>query len=210
MMQLRPSAPSCRLFPRGRSAQVKGRQWQLSACQRVTESDAWQTCCGKYFPDARQHPAFGPHYRDAASIIGMPLRHMVISHFSGANEKEKLDAVFCSAPPWLIWHTFGDYTAELLGLKTPDLSHVRRFARSEDNFKIWYGVPPGAFECQAWPDGPEREPLAAVNLHFLVPGTRSTDKQIMTSRERRRHDCLSGEISSGEAGLARSSSIKLS
>ena len=195
MMQLRPSAPSCRLFPRGRSAQVKGRQWQLSACQRVTESDAWQTCCGKYFPDARQHPAFGPHYRDAAftesdawetccgkyfppfgphgrdtaSIIGMPLRHMVISHFSWANEKEKLDAVFCSAPPWLIWHTFGDYTAELLGLKTPDLSHVRRFARSEENFKIWYGVPPGAFECQAWPDGPEREPLAAVNQGQEVP-----------------------------------------
>jgi hypothetical protein len=43
--------------------------------------------------------------------MGSPLRHAVISSFPGADEKEKLDAVFASAPPWLIWFTFGDYTA---------------------------------------------------------------------------------------------------
>jgi hypothetical protein len=157
-----------------------------SACQRVTESDAWQTCRGKYFSESIRPGPFVPYNRDEASIIGMPLRHMVISNFRGINEKEKLNAIFSSAPPWLIWHTFGDYTAELLGLKAPNLSQVRSFARSKENFKVWYGVPPGAFECRDWPDGPEGEPLAAVNLRLLIPETRNPQKQGMTTRERRR------------------------
>jgi len=44
-------------------------------------------------------------------------------------EKEKLEQVFASAPPWLIWFTFADYTAELLGLSLPDLSSVAGDAR---------------------------------------------------------------------------------
>jgi hypothetical protein len=159
-----------------------------AACERITESNAWETCCGKYlhFSDSRRLPSFQPYDRDAAFIIGSGLRHMVISNFSGADEKEKLNAIFSSAPPWLIWHTFGDYTAECLGLKTPDLSQVRRFARLKDDFEVWYGVSPGVFERRDWPDGPEKEPLAAVNLHLLIPEMRHFEKQLITSRERRR------------------------
>jgi hypothetical protein len=159
-----------------------------TACQRISESDAWKTCCAKYFhfPDSRGRRSFDPHGRHPALVIGSGLRYMVISNFSGAHEKEKLNAIFSSAPPWLIWHTFGDYTAELLGLETPDLSQVRRFARLKENFEVWYGVPRGAFECRDWPDGPEGEPLAATNLRLLFPETRNSEKQLMTSRERRR------------------------
>ena len=69
-----------------------------------------------------------PHDRDGALIIGTYVRHALIDSFPGATEKETLERVFASAPPWLIWFTFGDYAAELLGLSLPDLSTVVGFA----------------------------------------------------------------------------------
>ncbi len=147
------------------------------ACQRVSESDVWHTCCAKYLYHfirrGRAFP-FKPYDRDSASCIDMPLRHMVISNFCGRSEKDKLNAVFSTAPPWLIWYTFGDYTARLLGLKIPDLSTVRGFARSKADFKIWYGVPPGKFEARPWHNDPEKEPLAAVNLNLVFSGVGTT------------------------------------
>ena len=103
----------------------------------------------------------------------------------GADEKEKLDAVFASSPPWLIWFTFGDYTAELLSLTVPDLSSVAGFARSKANFDLWWGLPSGAFERRPWPDGPENEQLARTDLNLLRPATGWPDSQ-MTPREQRR------------------------
>ena len=71
-----------------------------------------------------------------ALAYGMPLRHVIIANFPGVGEKDKLDAVFASAPPWLIWFTFADYTAKLLGLTLPNLSGVMGFARSKANFDL--------------------------------------------------------------------------
>ena len=44
------------------------------------------------------------------------LRHVIIATYSGADEKQKLEATFALAPPWLLWFTFADYTTELLNL----------------------------------------------------------------------------------------------
>ena len=115
----------------------------------------------------------------------MPIRHAVISILPGRDEKAKLNAAFASAPPWLIWSTFGDYTAALLGLTLPNLSSVSGFARSKANFNHWWGVPESAFENLPWPYGPESEPLAHVDLSLLRPTMRWPNSQ-MTRREQRR------------------------
>jgi hypothetical protein len=110
---------------------------------------------------------------------------VIIAGFPGADEKEKLDLVFASAPPWLIWFTFADYTAELLGLTLPDLSSVRGFARSKASFDLWYGFPSGVFERRPWPHGPDNEPLARNDLKLLRPEIERADNPI-TPRERMR------------------------
>jgi hypothetical protein len=107
----------------------------------------------------------------------------LLERFSGNNEKEKLEKVFESAPPWLVWFTFGDYTAKLLGLPMPDLATVMHFARSKEDFANWYGLPSGAFESRPWPDGPDNEQLSCTNLDLLHPENPS---QQMTRRETRR------------------------
>ena len=128
-----------------------------------------------------------PHSRDGAMIRGRFLRHELIARFSGATEKEKLERVFASAPPWLIWFTFADYTAELLGLSQPDLSSVAGFARSKADFDNWYGVPSGAFVPQPWPDGPDNEPLARIDLNLLRPATERPINPITRREHRRAH-----------------------
>jgi hypothetical protein len=166
------------------------------AWQRCSESSAWIECCER-FPstsspsregiedfDPPKYP-FEPNSRNIVPSIGMSLRHVVIASFPGADEKEKLNAVFASAPPWLIWFTFADYTAKLLGLTLPDLSSVAGFARSKANFDLWCGFPGGAFERRPWPLGPDSEPLAGTDLKLLRPEMERPDNQV-TTRERKR------------------------
>jgi hypothetical protein len=115
----------------------------------------------------------------------MYLRHALIACFSGATEKKKLERVFASAPPWLIWFTFGDYTAELLGFSIPDLSSVTGFARSKADFDNWYGPATGAFVPRRWPYGPDNEPLARTDLN-LLPAAMEGPINPKTRREHRR------------------------
>jgi hypothetical protein len=158
------------------------------AYQRCSESDAWKECCDQFSSlllDERKQRAFEPYDRNKVNIIGAPLRHIVISSFSGVNEKQKLENAFTSAPPWIIWFTFADYTAELLGLRLPDLSKVSRFQRSKANFDLWWGLPTAAFERESWPHGREHEPLAHTDLNLFRPKMEYHDIQ-MTPRERKR------------------------
>jgi hypothetical protein len=154
------------------------------ACRRVAESEAWKACCEK-FPEAcrryDEYP-FEPYNRDRVFLIGDPLRHVLMSSFPGADEKEKLNRVFKSAPPWLIWFTFADYTAKLLDLSLPDLSNVSGFERSKKIFHNWWGLPESAFECRPWPHGTDGEPLARTDLSLL----RSETGQDAPNRERKR------------------------
>ena len=126
-----------------------------------------------------------PFDRDGVLVLSMELRHELLERFSGNNEKEKLEKVFASAPPWLVWFAFGDYTVKLLGLPVPDLATVMHFARSKEDFDNWYGLPKGAFESRPWPNGPDNEQLACTNLDLLRPARENTNHQ-MTRRESRR------------------------
>lgn len=158
------------------------------ACQRVTESRVWRDCLDNIIPSPTRYvpseQSFDPYNRTAVTVIGEPLRHAAISSFPGINEKAKLNAVFKSAPPWLIWFTFADYTAAVLGLKIPDLSKVAHFARSREAFDRWWGLPMGAFERSPWPKGPERELLARADLSLLR--SEPAHDEPTTRRERKR------------------------
>jgi hypothetical protein len=98
----------------------------------------------------------------------------------GADEKEKLDAIFETAPPWLLWFTHGDVHAHFLGLKLPDLSSVSRFARGKF---VPHALPHGPFECHPLPDGVYDE--FAVSMRKMRK--EAEDKLMdMTPRERKR------------------------
>jgi hypothetical protein len=163
------------------------------ACQRVSESKVWKAFRDEHFPSrppphryARVRPGrpFAPYSRDSVVIIGDYLRHLVISNFPGVDEKAKLNAVFKSAPPWLLWFTFADYTAAVLGLELPDLSRVTCFARSRDAFDLWWGLPPGSFEKRQWPKSLVKDPLSGTDLSLLRP--QPAPRAFTTRRERER------------------------
>jgi hypothetical protein len=96
------------------------------ACRRVTESEAWKACREK-FPAAtdyryrhessfyRNESLFEPNNRDRVFLLGNPLRHVLLSTLPGADEKDKLNRVFKSAPPWVIWFTFAGLYSQIAG-----------------------------------------------------------------------------------------------
>jgi hypothetical protein len=153
---------------------------------RVAKSEFWGLFCQKFPPDRTIYPGGFEHSfpftRDRVTIIGDELRHVSIATFPGADEKEKLNRVLQSAPPWLLWFTFADYSAKLLGLSLPDLSNVSGFERSKKIFHNWWGLPESAFECRPWPHGTDGEPLAGTDLSLLGLGTR----QDAPNRQRKR------------------------
>jgi hypothetical protein len=155
------------------------------ASQRCAEAAAWKVCCDAFPGTLHTGHGFTAHDRDSVSIIGDPLRYLVISSFPGSDEKQKLDRVFAAAPPWLLWFTFADYTAALLGLTLPDLSEVSQFMRSRENFDLWWGLPRDAFEQKPWPHGKEVEPLARTNLDLLRPAM-ELPVRTMTNRDLKR------------------------
>jgi hypothetical protein len=157
------------------------------ACKRVTESEGWRLYRetmpprGKFIGVAED---FKPYSRDTVAEIGEVLRHLFVPFLPGINEKAKLNAIFESAPPWLIWLTFADYTAAVLDLKVPGLSFVMPFMRSKEAFDNWWGLPTGTFDCRLWPNDWESEALASTDLSLLRP--EPAYDQLMTRRERKR------------------------
>jgi hypothetical protein len=147
---------------------------------RVVKSEFWGLFCQKFPPDRTIYPAdfeySFPFTRDQVTRIGDALRHVFIATFPGADEKEKLNRVLRSAPPWLIWFTFADYTAKLLELNLPDLSSVTGFERSKNIFHLWWGLPEGAFECR--PSGRTRQlRIVSASERLRIP-----QDQILVSR----------------------------
>jgi hypothetical protein len=182
------------------------------AWERFINGPVWNECCNKWeameleqldderkeYGDetppgnrlasiSRSHRVARPYGRDGVWIIGSYLRHELTASFPGATEKEKLERVFASAPPWLIWFTFADYTADLLGLSLPDLSSVAGFARSKADFDNWCGLPRGAFVPRRWPDGPDNEPLARTDLNLLRPAIKRPIIPTTRREQRRAH-----------------------
>jgi hypothetical protein len=176
------------------------------ACERCAQSPAWKDCCdefksllvpGSEYLGVQSPGPFQPHSMDKVNVIGSVLRHVVISTCSGADEKQKLEAALASAPPWLLWFTFADYTAELLKLAIPDLSEVTGLMRSKANFDIWWGLPRNAFERSPWPHGSESEPLARTDLNLLRPTMKGATR-LMTRREQMRERAALKKSDRGE------------
>ena len=160
---------------------VSGALTQLRGRIAATNSRSLRAPGSEYLGVQSPGP-FQPHDMDSVKIIGAPLRHVIISTYSGADEKQKLEAALALAPPWLPWFTFADYTAKLLNLTIPDLSEAAGFMRSKANFDIWWGLPMGAFQRAPWPHGSEHEPLARTDLNLLRPTIEDTIRP-MTRRE---------------------------
>jgi hypothetical protein len=172
------------------------------ACQRVTESEIWKAFRDKFFPTPKPpHPnypvrrgrSFDPYSRDNVFVMGRRLRHVVISRFPGVDEQAKLSAVFKAAPLWLLWFTFADYTAAVLGLELRDLSSISRFARSREVFDTWWGLPRDAFLRRPWPTSLVQDPLSRTDLSLL--GAEPAHQELTTGRERKRLS-TSGKASS--------------
>jgi hypothetical protein len=68
-------------------------------------------------------------YFSPSKTVAHKIHSSVIPGLPDLREKENLDKIFASAPAWLIWFTWGDYTTEALNLEGPDLSSMSKFAR---------------------------------------------------------------------------------
>jgi hypothetical protein len=149
-------------------------------------SNAWQRCREKRPEIVACGHEYAP-FRDkfSARIPGLFCRENVLSSLSGADQKEKFAAMFASAPPWLVWFTYGDFTTEMMGIKTPDLSSVSRFVRSKATLTRWPLLPAGAFELCPWPDGSDNEPMTPSERESVRNEVLQLNDQ-MTPRERRR------------------------
>jgi hypothetical protein len=163
------------------------------AMKRCSESKAWRETRRLFRETLRADGDFLPVTKDSVIFLGQEVRHAVIASFPGSNEKQKLSAAFAAAPPWLIWHTFADYTAAMLELPIPDLTRVSRFIRSKKNWVNWWAVPTDAFEHTPWPHGRDNEPMAKIRWPLPTDeSSRSQDDQ--TPRERNRQRKLFGQF----------------
>ena len=113
--------------------------------------------------------------------IAKYFRSYFIPDLPGADETEKLNAIFEKAPLWLLWFTHGDVYGSILGLKLPDFTSARRFARRE--FKWFGGLPEGPFDWRPLPQG-ETDKVYASEKHMDV--SNMGDMAEMTPRQRKR------------------------
>lgn len=109
-----------------------------------------------------------PHLFPELNVLGMSRwfpreiaergRETVMSLLPGGTEKDKFQHVLTSAPPWLLWMTSADLTADVLGLRVADLSVVEGRSGIK-RFKIWPALPKGTFE---------RYPVSTTGIEISV------------------------------------------
>jgi hypothetical protein len=124
-----------------------------AAWQRCRESAAWKGCLNKH-PDfgdyGRYEDYYTPFTRLGEMYIAAYFSRYFLPNIRGADVTDKLDVIFETAPPWLLWFTYGDVYACIFGVKTPNLSSVNHFMRGDS---LWSELPQGPFECRPFPDG---------------------------------------------------------
>jgi hypothetical protein len=113
-----------------------------------------------------------------AGRIAEYFRKYFLPDLPGSDEIEKFSLIFEKAPPSLLWFTYGDVSARILGIKLPDLSGVNRFVRGK--FTLCE-LPEGPFECHLLPDGVSDQSAVSSRRNRL-----EDELKHMTPRERKR------------------------
>jgi hypothetical protein len=145
--------------------------------------DAWQRCV------ACDDPALGPGFKTLVkdescnpfergrgpAAIAEYFQKTGMPNLAGTgNEEEfvdesplgKLTPIFASAPPWLIWYTWADMTAEALGLPICDLSDVRAHERP-DGVLCWPTLPKDRFADLPVSNSPFTSTPSELLTHYI-------------------------------------------
>jgi hypothetical protein len=159
-----------------------GRKHQIDFAEGECEDQDFSKYHGtKYFDKLSGMYIATPFDRLGVMYIANYFRAYFIPDLPGADETEKLNAIFEKAPLWLLWFTHGDVCGSILGFKLPDFTSAHRFARRE--FKWFDALPGGPFEWRPLPHG-ETDKLYASKKH--IGASNVGDMAEMTPRQRKR------------------------
>src|SRR6266566_1383355 len=134
--------------------------------------------------DEYGHDNCGDPFSFGVTRIAEYFRKYFLPDLPGSDEVEKFSLIFKKAPPWLLWFTYGDANARILGIKLPDLSTVNRFIRDPQNLANDH-LPPGPFECRLRADGSEDQ-VAIWTKNWMIKKKLKDEANGVTPRERKR------------------------
>jgi hypothetical protein len=155
------------------------------AWRRCLESAEWQKRREKYGRwDEYGHDNCGDPFSFGVTRIAEYFRKYFLPDLPGSDEVEKFSLIFKKAPSWLLWFTYGDANARILGIKLPDLSTVNRFIRDPQTFANDH-LPPGPFECRLRADGSEDQ-VAIWTKNWMIKKKLKDEANGVTPRERKR------------------------
>lgn len=127
-----------------------------AAWERCKASAGWQAYVRKYRSPDGNHDFNASPFCDPHQIAQF-FEQQILPDLPGRTQKEKLDAVFSEAPPWLLWFTYADVFAQIFDITMPDVSSMDTVPRKP--YAIIMGLPPGPFESRPGRVIPERRPL---------------------------------------------------
>jgi hypothetical protein len=167
------------------------------AWRRCLASAEWQKRREKYggWDEYGRDTCGDPVVGFGATRIAKYFREYFLPDLPGADEVEKFSLIFKKAPPWLLWFTYGDANARILGIKLPDLSTAQRFNRDIRNFGMDQ-LPNGPFECHFRADGIEDQvAIWTKDLMIKIKNKYKDESYAVTPRERKRLRTLRDEYS---------------
>jgi hypothetical protein len=149
------------------------------AWQRCLQSDAWKELRARHPDPLRAYGFFEatPFDEAGAKVLADYFRQYILPTLPGADDTEKLNAVFAKAPRWLLWFTHADVMGHIIGLHVPDFSRKSRYERPS----IAARLPEESFEWRRRSDGGEDQFLIIAREHERK---QSASFEKLTPRER--------------------------
>jgi hypothetical protein len=114
------------------------------------------------FPGFAENGCASPFKSESALLIASDFRAHVLPRLPGADDNDKMYRVLRNGPQWLLWHAHVDKGCRVLGLKAPDVSSMRHFARDGWRLDV---LPEGPFELRKL-HADEHEPAAAKKFEL--------------------------------------------
>jgi hypothetical protein len=143
---------------------------------------AWQRCLTKF----EVPPGFvimlssGPFHFNPAGFLSS----RVLKELPEGTEKQKFQHLFDIAPRWLLKFTCAFVTADLLGIKCPDLSDTPPWGHiAEREAKKWPELPDGTLQAGA----PTDEPMTPSAEDLMTPSAEDLE-ELVTIQNRPEHD----------------------